>query len=49
MATVTKSWLETTCPKCEARRLFHITDGWVLVCSVCGQRKTLEKTGIVAS
>jgi uncharacterized protein (DUF983 family) len=47
MATVTKSWIETTCPKCACRRVFLLTEGWVLVCSVCGTQKKIEKNGIV--
>jgi hypothetical protein len=49
MATVTKSWLETKCGKCEARRVFILNEGWVLVCSVCGEQKRLEKSGILAA
>lgn len=49
MATVTKSWLETTCPRCECRRVFFLSDRWVLTCSVCGETRQLEKSGIVAA
>jgi uncharacterized protein (DUF983 family) len=49
MATVAKSWLETQCPKCACRRVFHLTTGWVLTCSSCGHEKRLEKTGILAA
>ncbi len=49
MATVTKSWFETTCPKCACRRIFHLTDGWVLVCSACGEKRELEKSGVFAA
>ena len=49
MATVTKSWIETNCPKCASRRIFHLTEGWLLVCSVCGTERRLEKNGIVAA
>jgi hypothetical protein len=49
MATVTRSWIETNCPKCETRRVFYLSEGWVLVCSVCGVEKKLEKNGILAA
>jgi uncharacterized protein (DUF983 family) len=49
MATITKSWIATTCPKCECRRLFTLNDGWVLVCTICGFEKKLEPTGIVGT
>ena len=48
MASVTKSWIETTCDKCACRRVFLVRDGWVLVCSTCGTEKPLAKNGIVA-
>ena len=47
MAAVTKSWIETTCDKCACRRVFHVSDGWVLVCSDGGTQMKLEKSGLV--
>ena len=47
MATIAKSWLVTTCPKCLTRRVFLLTDGWVMTCSECGTKVQLDKTGIL--
>ena len=65
MATVAKSWIETTCPTCGCRRIFDLRNAphsdrevrgdssscaaWLLVCTVCGTERTLEKNGIVAA
>jgi len=47
MATVAKSWLVTTCPKCACRRVFLLNNAWVLTCSECGTHVQLDKTGIL--
>lgn len=49
MATIAKSWVETHCETCEARRVFEVKDGWMLVCTACGAEKSLEKSGILAA
>jgi len=47
MATVAKSWLVTTCPTCKCRRVFFLSDAWVLTCSECGTTLELDKTGVL--